>query len=205
MANKQALTQNEELANALDTLVANIRFAGERSAINSLAVTSAQPGDGKTTVSIKLAQALAASGLDVLLVECDMHRRSLGRRLGARAPHGLCEVLINRRPFQEVVVATKTERLWLLDAESGVELSTEIFSSSGFRGLVRLLCRSYDFVICDTPPLGAFVDAALIGAATDATVLVARRDVTHRNTVAEAMEQLRKADVNVVGAVLNGV
>lgn len=85
--------------NAAKTLLANIRFASVDDPIRTITVTSSIPNEGKSTVSINLAQAIATSGKSVLLVEADMRRRSLSDMLGVRSRGGLYAVLPSRSPL----------------------------------------------------------------------------------------------------------
>ena len=76
-------------------------------------------------------------------------------------------------------------------------------ASKRFAGLVDRLSHDYDFVVYDTPPVGTFVDAAVLSTLVDATALVVRENFARRDEVVNAYEQLRKADANVIGAVMN--
>ena len=153
------------LQNAVKTLVANIRFASVDNPVKTLVVTSSIPNEGKSTISIELARALAAGGKDVLIVEGDLRRRTL--------------------------------------AEPHIPNPVDIFSSRRFHRFVDSLRRTYDYVIFDTPPLSTFVDAAVLGSVADGTLLVVREDFVKREDLISSYDQLRKAEANVIGAVLN--
>lgn len=191
------------LKSAIDALVANIRFAGTERPVDSIAVTSSVPHEGKSTVACNLARALARNGESVLLVECDVRRRSLSAMLGARARTGLYSVLLGRVSLEDAVVPTATAGLHFLDCEPGIPNPANVYASVQFRSLVRRMRGTYDYVVMDTPPLSAYVDGAVVGAAADATLLVARWDYVRREDVRAALEQLGKVGANVVGTVLN--
>lgn len=191
------------LRNAIDTLVANIRFAGAEEPVDTIAITSSVPNEGKSTVATNLAQALAENGDSVLLVECDVHRRTLATLLGVRARTGLYSVLLGRVSLADAVVVTHTPNMTFLDCEPGVPNPSNVFASAQFRALVRQMRSSYDYVVFDTPPLSAYVDGAVVGSVADATLLVVRWNYVKRDDVRASMEQLEKADVNVIGTVLN--
>lgn len=203
MAKQNPAAGFTRLRNAIDTLVANIRFAGAEEPVDTIAITSSVPNEGKTTITTNLAQALAENGNSVLVVECDVHRRSLAAMLGVRAHTGLYSVLLGRVSLADAVVPTQTAGMQFLDCEPGVPNPSNVFASSQFRGLVKRLRNAYDYVVFDTPPLSAYVDGAVVGAAADAALLVARWDYVKRADVCAAMEQLEKADVNVIGTVIN--
>ena len=89
MARSRNRSLKLEAQNAAKTLLANIRFASVDNPISSLVVTSSIPNEGKSTVSVNLAEAIATSGKSVLLVECDFRNRSLADMLNVRAPGGI--------------------------------------------------------------------------------------------------------------------
>lgn len=92
--------------NAAKTLLANIRFASVDDPIRTITVTSSIPNEGKSTVAINLAQAIATSGKSVLLVEADMRRRSLSDMLGVRSRGGLYAVLSEQISIDQAIVET---------------------------------------------------------------------------------------------------
>lgn len=203
MPGKKRGADSVAVQNAVKTLAANIRFASVDNPVSSIVVTSSIPGEGKSFVSIELARALAASGKRVLLLECDMRKRSLAARLGKHGLHGVYDVLSGEADIDEAVIPTGTDNLWFLDAEPNIPNPTDIISSKRFRGLLQGLRREFGYVVMDTPPLGAFVDAAVLGSVADATVLVVRQNYVRRDDMVASYTQLRQADANVIGTVLN--
>lgn len=192
------------LQNAIKTLAANIRFASVDNPIKTLVVTSSVPNEGKSTISVELARALAAGGKDVLLVEGDLRRRTLAGTLGVHPRNGIYGVLSGQVALDEAVVSVGGKPgLWLLDAEPHIPNPVDIFSSRRFHRFVDSLRRTYDYVIFDTPPLSTFVDAAVLGSVCDGTLLVVREDFVKREDLLAAYDQLRKAEANVIGTVLN--
>ena len=198
MPSEQAL-----ICNAMNSLVANIRFAGADKPVDTITITSSIPNEGKSTVALNLARTLAEGGEQVLLVECDVHRRTLSGLLGVRARTGMYSVLLERVTLEQAVVATKTNNLFLLDCEPSIPNPANVFASLQFRNLVKRLRHTYDYVIFDTPPISSYVDGAIVGSTTDATLLVTRWDFVKRDDVISAMEQLRKAEAHVIGTVAN--
>ena len=109
--------------NAAKTLLANIRFASVDDPIRTITVTSSIPNEGKSTVSINLAQAIATSGKSVLLVEADMRRRSLSDMLGVRSRGGLYAVLSEQISIDQAIVETGQKNFYFLDAEPHIPQS----------------------------------------------------------------------------------
>lgn len=200
MAKKKKQSSNQlEIQNAAKTLFANIRFMSVDNPIKSIVVTSSVPNEGKSTVSVNLAQAIATSGKQVLLVEADMRRRGLATMLGVRPSAGLYAVLTDAAPLNVAVTGTSTPNLHFLDTEPNIPNPADLISSKRFGRLVRTLEERYDYVIFDMPPVGTFVDAAILSTLVDATVMVVRPGLTKRAELTGAYEQLQKANANVIG------
>ncbi len=199
----QERSADPEVRNAMDSLYANLGFLDMEGAVRSIVVTSAFPGEGKTTVSVELCRTMALSGKRTLVVECDMRRRSVAGVLGVHAPAGLCSVVLGDVALGQALLTTGVPNLSFLDAEPGIASPSDILDSERFRALLRRLERAYDYVVLDTPPVGVFVDAAVLSSMASATVLVVREGATSRDGAKAACDQLRKAGGNVVGIVVN--
>ena len=200
MAKKKKSSSNLlEVQNAAKTLFANIRFMSPDNPVRSIVVTSSVPNEGKSTCSVELARAIATSGKTVLLVEADMRRRTLAGLLNVRPPAGVYAVLTDATPLAQAVAATATPNMYFLDVEPNIPNPADIISSKRYRKLVTLLEDNYDYVVFDTPPVGTFVDAAILSTLVDGTVMVVKPGSTKRAEVLDAFEQLKKADANVLG------
>lgn len=189
--------------NAVKTLVANIRFASVDDPIRVISVASSVPNEGKSSISVALAQALAASGQSTLLIECDMRRRTLANMLGTHAQYGIYGVLSGKVDLEDAAVKTSTPGMFFLDAEPHIPNPVDILSSKRFASFVELVRRTYGYVVIDTPPISAFVDGAVISSNVDGTLLVARENFVKRDEILSAYDQLKKAGANVIGTVLN--
>lgn len=200
---KKASSDALVVQNAAKTLLANIRFASVDRPVKSIVLTSSVPNEGKSTVAYNLAQAIASSGKRTLLVECDMRRRSLADMVGARARHGIYAVLSGQVELDEALVATSHRNLFFLDSEPHIPNPADILSSQRFRKLVAQMESDFDYVVIDTPPVGTFVDAAIIATLADATALVVRERFVKRAELQNAYDQLKKADANVIGVIMN--
>lgn len=200
---KKASSDALVVQNAAKTLLANIRFASVDRPVKCIVLTSSVPNEGKSTVAYNLAQAIASSGKRTLIVECDMRRRSLADMVGARARHGIYAVLSGQVELDEALVATSHRNLFFLDSEPHIPNPADILSSQRFRKLVAQMESDFDYVVIDTPPVGTFVDAAIIATLADATALVVRERFVKRAELQNAYDQLKKADANVIGVIMN--
>ena len=203
MAKKKAGADKLVVQNAAKTLLANIRFSSVDNPIRVITLTSSTPNEGKSTVALNLAQAIATSGKSVVLAECDMRRRSLADMIGARTRGGLYAVLSEQMTIEEAVVETSQKNLYFLDSEPHIPNPADIIASKRFRRLVEALRETFQYVIFDTPPVGTFVDAAEVGHLSDGVLFVVRENFAKRAEVQAAFDQLRRAEVNVIGAVMN--
>lgn len=202
---KTSLSEGEQvyLENAVKTLAANIRFTSVDNPLRVIGVTSSVPNEGKTTVSYMLGQAMAAGGGNVLLVDCDLRHRSLAKKAQVHPREGLYNVLAGRCELADAVIALETPGLYLLDVEPQIPNPVDVLASKRFHDLMLRVRKEYSFVIVDTPPLSAFVDAAVASQNTDGMLLVVREGMTKREDLLAAYDQLCKADARVVGTVLN--
>ncbi|MBM6756768.1 CpsD/CapB family tyrosine-protein kinase [Collinsella tanakaei] len=200
---RNADADERALQNAASTLLANIRFGGVDKPIKSIVVTSSVANEGKTTVTYHLARAIASSGKRVLVVECDMRNRSVAHVLGTTARFGIYAVLSGKVELEQAVVQTEWSNLYFLDSEPQIPNPSDILSSMRFRSLMSVMEQKFDYVLLDTPPVGAFVDAAVIAELADTTVMVVRENFVKRDELVAAYDQLMKAGAHVAGVVMN--
>jgi polysaccharide biosynthesis transport protein len=171
-----------------------------------IAVTSCQPAEGKSTVSVNMAAVLAQGGKKVVLVDTDMRRPSVYKRLRMEGGKGLSELLTGYYTLDEVTQTHET--LTMLDViPSGTvpPLPADLLASDQMAEVVRQLRDRYDYVIFDTPPVLSVTDPAIVAAQSDGMVLVIRQGYCTRRMLARAAEILRDLDVKVYGFVFNGV
>ena len=203
MAKKKTGVPQNVMRNAVRTLMSNIMFADVDNPVKTLVITSSIPNEGKSTVALNLAEAFAASGKRTLIVEADMRRRALADLAGVHAPAGLYAVLSGRVAVENAITPTQTKRLDVLDCEPHIPNPPDILSSKRFSHLLARLEKAYDIIIFDTPPVGTFVDAAILSRLVDGTIVVVRDNFTRRDDLVSAMDQLNKAEANILGTVLN--
>lgn len=193
----------QSIDNAAKTLLANIRFMSVDNPIRTVVVTSTIPNEGKTFVAANLARAMATSGIRTLLVECDMRRRSMAHTLHVHAQHGLYAVMSGEVSLKDAVMPAGTQRLYFLDAEPHIPNPSDLLNSRRFSALIEEAKKEFGYIVFDTPPVGTFVDAAVLGAKVDAAFMVVREQNTRREEVARAAEQLKTANVPLAGVVMN--
>jgi capsular exopolysaccharide synthesis family protein len=169
---------------------------------NSILVTSAQPGEGKTTVAVNLAYSLAQLGEPVLLVDADMRRPRIQNYFpqpGSR----LSSYLSGHGAWQQMVYPTSISRLSVLHCGPIPENPSELLSSDRMRALMQEAMATYRFVILDSPPLLNRADSRILGSMAGATILVVKSGDTPRQVVQYAESQARSVGTNLIGVVLN--
>ena len=180
-----------------------ILSASGRSA-NSILVTSAQPGEGKTTVAVNLAFSLAQLGQPVLLVDADMRRPSI-QKYFPQSDSQLSSYLTGQGAWQQMVYPTSISRLSVLHCGPIPENPSELLSSDRMRALIQESMATYRFVILDSPPLLNGADSRVLGSMVGATILVVKGGETPRQVVQYAESQARSVGTNLIGVVLNNL
>jgi protein-tyrosine kinase len=171
---------------------------------NTLMVTSAVPGEGKTLTSINLALTFAREfGQTVLLVDCDLRRQQIHEVLGYQCDKGLADYFTGAESLQNLIVWPGVEKLTVISGGSTLEESSEIIGSQRMKGLVEEMKNRYPerIVIFDTPPVLVGADAMALAPLVDHIVVVVRAGETSAKDLQGALGMLPKE--KVAGMVLN--
>ena len=193
------------LAESYRAVRAGLLFGG-RSGVRVIQVTSADPGDGKSTLAANLAVSLGRSGKSTVLVDCDLRRPRVGRLFGLMKD-GVCvtEAIADPDRVDEAAVDVGVDGLRVLPCLRKPEHPAELLSSQAFEEFVEVLRQKFDFVVLDSPPVLAVSDPAATAPAADGVVLVTRLSKRTRRKVRESLDTLERAGANVVGLVINGI
>lgn len=193
---------------AFGQLQTNIQYARPDRLVKSIVVTSALPGEGKTTTAVNLALTLAQHGTSVLLIDADLRCGSVASAFDITIAPGLSELLEGKAQLEGVLHRLEVGGMGRLSViasglvpanPGGVLLSNEL------RELLEQAEREYDIIIIDSPPLNVVADAAILSGVTQGVVLVARSGVTARAAITYAAEQLRLVRAPLFGTILNDI
>lgn len=196
--------ERELFAEAFQFLRANLQLRDPEGTRRSVAVTSALPGNGKSTVAARLAEALALSGSEVIVVDCDLRRPTLHEYYGVNAHEGLTSALVGLRDPVELLLPTDIPAVRLLPAGPLMPLPASVLAGTkGMSDVLERLGRAADYVIVDTSPVTIGADASAIASCVDATLVVVDVESVRRDVLAAANEQLRASRANIVGVVIN--
>lgn len=183
----------------------NLTFAGMDRPARSLVITSAAPGDGKSTTAANLGIVLVQQGHRCLLIDADMRRGRLHELFGCRREPGLSNVLLGEIAAAEAIVSDSAHAEWpsLLPTGTIPPNPAELLGAERMRELLATLLEQFDTVIMDAPPLNIVTDAAVLARHADGVVVVARAGATQQAALSYTFEQLSAVRAHVLGTVLN--
>ncbi|WP_251150056.1 polysaccharide biosynthesis tyrosine autokinase [Cellulosimicrobium sp. Marseille-Q4280] len=192
-------------AEAFRRLRTNLQFLelGERA--RTFVMTSALPGEGKTTTSINLAITLADAGQRVVLVDADLRRPSVATYMGIEGSVGLTTVLIGKVALEDAVQPWGSGALDVVAAGQIPPNPSELLGSTAMSELVERLGAEYDVVVIDSPPLLPVTDAAILARRTGGAILVTGVGAVHRQQVEGAVSALETVGARLLGVVVNRV
>ncbi|NLM35208.1 MAG: CpsD/CapB family tyrosine-protein kinase [Clostridiales bacterium] len=193
-------------AEAFRTLRTNIQFSGLDESLNSIVVTSSGPSEGKSTVLINLAITIAQSGKNVLVVDCDLRRPTVHKKLGLPNSEGLTNILIQeKKDYNDIVLTTKIPNLSAITSGPTPPNPAELLGTKRMKNLVNQLINSYDMVLIDAPPVIAVTDAQILATIADGTLIVTSYGATEKFGLVKTKELLDKVGAKILGVVINKV
>jgi capsular exopolysaccharide synthesis family protein len=194
------------LIEAFRSLYTTIRLLNAKKPIHSLAISSAIPGDGKTTVAIYLAATAARIGQRVLLVDTDLRVPQLHNQLDLPNSQGLSDVIASNVPIDDAIQTSSVDdNFFVLTAGQTLSDPIKLLSSDKMNYLMEQFSVQFDLVIYDTPPLLGLGDGNLLAAKADGSLLVVGIEKTNRSLVMKAIDGLKIAGASLLGIVANGV
>ena len=194
--------QSNTMRESLRALRTNIQFCGDD--VRVVLFTSVVPNEGKSTVVQNLGRSFASSGKKVLVVDSDMRKSVMaGRNSTTRDARGLSEVLNGIAKLMDCIYATQFENLHVLFAGKYPPNPVELLNGEYFDKVLEFVSEAYDYVIIDTAPLGMVIDAAVIAAKCDSSIVVIRNNSVKYSQAQDVVDQLHKSGCNVLGVVLN--
>ncbi|MGD9979767.1 MAG: GumC family protein [Hyphomonadaceae bacterium] len=170
-----------------------------------VAVTSALPDEGKTTISMCLARVAAMSGQRVCVVDCDLRKQSINDVIDIETDVGILQVLAGEAPWRSAIVRDPNSEAHVLPIASSGFTPRDVFGSDAMGSLINELRAHYDLVILDCAPILAVAETRIVVARADTTVLIARAGRTAIGAMRAAVMQTEAAGGNILGIALNYV
>ena len=195
-----------DVAEAVNQLRVNLSFTDAD--MKRLVVTSSIPGEGKSTVSVALWRAFASVGIKTLYIDCDMRLsrvRDDYQISCSEAMVGLPHYLSGQNELKDVIYKTNVTNGYMIPVSSLINNPTILLESHKFNELMSAVYELFDYIIIDTPPLGAVADALTVCKSADASVLVVGSGLTKKRVVKESVEKLQVTEKPMVGIILNQV
>ncbi|XHR80463.1 MAG: GumC family protein [Gloeotrichia echinulata GP01] len=190
---------------SVQVLYTNIQLLNSDQPIRSLVISSALPGDGKSTVAFPLAQIATAMGKRVLLVDADLRRPQVHHVSNLNNLWGLSNLISTNIPVEQVIQQSpQMDELSVITSGPIPPDPGRLLSSEKMKQLMAHFHQTFDLVIYDVPPLVGLVDVRVLAPHTDGTVIVIRLDKTDKLGLTQAQDSLKISPINVLGIVING-
>lgn len=203
MAKKHSYYNSSLYDEAIRSVRTNIQFSDIDHKNKIIAMTSSKPSEGKTTVVYKLAQSFAENGERVVLLDFDLRAPKVGVVAGIDNNVGLTNVITGKLELDRALYRDKgQENLFLLLSGPTPPNPAEILASNHIKDLVNELSQSFDYVFIDTPPVGLFTDASIVSTFCDGMIFAIKSNDTKKEEIARALDNLKKVNAKVIGAVL---
>jgi capsular exopolysaccharide synthesis family protein len=198
------LPANPMAAEDVRTICASLLLSRSGRPPRTLLVTSAAPGEGKTTLATALAQTLAETGANTLLVDCDVRRGRIGTIFDIAMDGGLTLYLAGHLASSPTIHATGNHKLFVVTAGPSAPNPPSLLGSDRMKSFLDNMMSSFQFVILDAPPVMPLADARVLARMAEGVILVVRAGLVPKSMVRRACLSLEAAGGTVLGAVLNG-
>lgn len=200
-----ALDKQSPRAEAFRVLRTNLQFLSVDSTSKIYVVSSAVPGEGKSTTVTNLAISLAQAGKSVLLLDGDLRRPRVASLLGLVPSVGLTTALVGELPVAECIQEHVESGLKVLTAGAVPPNPAELLQTKAMLDVLAELRQQFDIVLIDAPPLLPVTDAALLGSEADGVLLVVRHSRTSKDELQGAVHRLEAVDAHLSGVIFNMV
>jgi capsular exopolysaccharide synthesis family protein len=191
-------------AESLRSLRAGLRSATP-AAPRIIHITSAVPGEGKSTVAAALATSAAVAGLRTILVDLDIRNSSVSNLFDLQPAKGVVDVLQGNSMISNALQTMDQLPLTIMGVGFSSRLKPDMIGTPQFGAMIQKLADDFDLVILDSPPILAVSDAVLIASAADATLFVVRWRTTPKDIVKQGVKVLRASRANLAGVVFNRI
>ncbi len=197
---------NSVLNDAFDKLAAEIYIKKQKEGLTSYEICGTEPGVGSTTTAISVAVSMAKAGWKVLLVDCDLRKRSSDKRLNEDSIEGIADLLDGTVKAKEIICKTNYDNLSFISSGNASVNAISAVCSVSVKELMNDIKSEYDFIIVDVPSIASSMDAAVVATIVDTVILVTSQEKGYRiKAVEEAEEKIKGVGAKISGIVVNHV
>ena len=186
---------------SFNTLAVNLKYSANN--VNRILFTSSSPSEGKTTISVNSAIALANQGNKVLLCDCDLRKPKVRKFFPGLTKPGLTTYVVGDLPYENLIQKTEIEGLDVITSGKVPPSPTRILMSKEMGELIEKVSTLYDWIIFDTPPINLVTDATVLLKYNVAAILIADQRDGNMQILGKAIDTLKFANANILGIVVN--
>lgn len=169
-----------------------------------IVVTSPEKGDGKSTVSVNLAKSLALGGKNVIIIDADLRRPTVHRKLGTINGIGLVDIIVGENRLVDGLMDVE-KNLYAITAGKTTANPAELLLSKKLASIIDELKQKFEYIILDTPPINIVADTLPLAALSDGVILVVKYRKTKKKELLKASKLIKNTSNNLLGIVLNSV
>ncbi len=203
---RQLITHKEpksRIAEQYRNIRTNIEFTSVDSRVRSILVTSANPGDGKTTTTANLAVVFGQQGKKVLIIGADLRKPTIQNLFAIHNSNGLTHLLSGQAKLMQCIQKTDIEHVYVMVSGPIPPNPAELLGSQVMDEALLEAYNMFDIILIDTPPVLAVTDSQILANKCDGIVLVARSEKTEKDKLVKAKQILEKSSGKLLGVVLN--
>ena len=205
----ELMRPSSEAKLAFEQLRDNIIYslpANEDQSGRIIGLTSAIHGEGKTATTVNLGAALAEAGKKVVIIETDMRNPDVSNKLDISSAPGLSDFLVHNDKNLAIIKHSGIhENLFVIPAGNVSQNPTKLLCSARMDMLIKMLAKQFEYVVVDLPAICADSTAAAVAQIVEGMLFVVREGYSSKREVADAVEELKKAEVKILGFVMNGL
>jgi capsular exopolysaccharide synthesis family protein len=197
------INPNSPTSEGYRSLRFNIEFSASDREVKTITITSANRGEGKTTIALNLAVAYAQIGKRVVLIDANLRTPSIHLAFGGDNSRGLTNYLTKRSVASEIIKESYIENLSFIMSGPKPTNPSELLASEQMNLLLAELKMNYDMIIVDTPAVLSLTDAKIMATKCDGVLLVVQYGKVKQNVAKRVKEELLLAKANLMGVVMN--
>ena len=196
---------NSIFLEAFKSIRTNLQFLPKNEKSRVISITSSVSGEGKTTITAKIAEVIAQTDKKVIVLDLDLRKASIHKEFGLPNNIGMSNYLTNQNTLEEVIKKTSNENIDMITTGILPPNPSELILSDNMKNLLEKLKETYDYVIIDTPPVGLVTDALILINYSDVTFAVVRANYTRKEFIKNLDRLSKEHSHNHIGIILNGV